>query len=192
MNDRDKTKEELIHELMEMHRQCAELAASLATLKQTEKALRESEERFRAIFENDHVVMLIIDPETGRIEDGSPGACIFYGYDREVLRKMRIMEINLLDPYHALERLQLAKSQQRRYFDYRHRLASGEVRDVEVCSGPIIIGGRTLLFSVINDVTDLKRAEEETRRTRALLDSIIEWIMPLAPQMLLWKWKGMR
>jgi two-component system, sensor histidine kinase and response regulator len=174
MNDRDKTKEELIHELTEMHRKCAELAASLATLKQTDKALRESEERFRAIFENDHVVMLIIDPETGRIEDGSPGACFFYGYDREDLKRMRITEINLLDPDHALERLQLAKSQQRRYFDYRHRLASGEVRDVEVCSGPIVIGGRTLLFSVINDVTDLRRAEEETKRTRSLLNSIIE------------------
>jgi two-component system, sensor histidine kinase and response regulator len=174
MNDRDKTKEELIHELTEMHRKCAELAASLATLKQTDKALRESEERFRAIFENDHVVMLIIDPETGRIEDGSPGACFFYGYDREDLRRMRITEINLLDPDRALERLQLAKSQQRRYFDYRHRLASGEVRDVEVCSGPIVIGGRTLLFSVINDVTDLRRAEEETKRTRSLLNSIIE------------------
>lgn len=174
MNDRDKTKEELIHELTEMHRKCAELEASLATLKQTDKALRESEERFRAIFENDHVVMLIIDPETGRIEDGSPGACFFYGYDREDLRRMRIMEINLLDSDHALERLELAKSQQRRYFDYRHRLASGEIRDVEVCSGPIVIGGRTLLFSVINDVTDLKRAEEETRRTRLLLNSIIE------------------
>ena len=174
MNDRDRTKDELIHELTAMHRKCAKLEASLATIKQTEKALRESEERFRAIFENDHVVMLIIDPETGRIEDGSPGACVFYGYDTEDLRRMRIMEINLLDSDHALERLQLAKAGQRRYFDYRHRLASGEVRDVEVCSGPVVIGGRTLLFSVINDVTDLRRAEEETRRTRTLLNSIIE------------------
>jgi two-component system, sensor histidine kinase and response regulator len=174
MNDRDRTKDELIHELTAMHRKCAKLEASLATIKQTEKALRESEERFRAIFENDHVVMLIIDPETGRIEDGSPGACIFYGYDTEDLRRMRIMEINLLDSDHALERLQLAKAGQRRYFDYRHRLASGEVRDVEVCSGPVVIGGRTLLFSVINDVTDLRRAEEETRRTQTLLNSIIE------------------
>jgi two-component system, sensor histidine kinase and response regulator len=174
MNYQDKTKEELINELTGVRRKCAILESSLVTLKKTEKELREGEERFRAIFENDHVVMLIIDPETGRIDDGSPGACAFYGYKREDLRRMRIWEINLLDPDYALERLQQAKSQQRRYFDYQHRLAGGEVRDVEVCSGPIVIGGRTHLFSVINDVTDLKRAEEETRRTQALLNSIIQ------------------
>ena len=70
--------------------------------------------------------------------------------------------------------MQVAKSRQRRYFDFQHRLASGEIRDVEVCAGPIVAGGRTLLFSVINDVTERKRVEERLheseKRYRALFE----------------------
>jgi PAS domain S-box-containing protein len=143
--------------------------------KKAEEALRESEERFKAIFENHHAVLLIIDPETGRIMDGSPGACAFYGYGREELRTKKITDINTLSPDEIAERMQMAKSQQRRYFDFRHRLAGGEVRDVEVCSGPIVIGGRTLLFSVINDVTERKKNQtalrESEQRWRLIKDS---------------------
>jgi|GEM_PF-668674 len=137
----------------------------IAERKRVEQALTESEERFKAVFESHHAVMLIVDPENGQIVDGSPGACAFYGYSREELTKRKISEINTLSAEEIFERMQMAKSQQRRYFDFRHRLADGQVRDVEVCTGPIVIGGRTFLFSVIHDVTDRKQAEEALRQS---------------------------
>ena len=154
--------------------------------KRAEEILRESEQRFRAIFDNHHAVMLIIDPDTGQIQDGSPGACDFYGYSREDLMKMKIGEINDLTSDQLFEEMRLAKAGERRYFDFRHRLASGEIRDVEVCSGPISVGGRTLLFSVINDVTKRKQVEKALARSeeryRIVADFTHDWEVPDQPR----------
>ena len=54
------------------------------------------------------------------------------------------------------------------HFSFRHRLADGRVRDVDVFSGRVVIRGRTLLHSIVHDVTEQRRAEEHFR---ALLDA---------------------
>ena len=48
-----------------------------------EAALRESEERYRSLFEDNHAVMLLIDPQSGAIVDANPAACAWYGWTRE-------------------------------------------------------------------------------------------------------------
>src|SRR5439155_16263571 len=53
-----------------------------------------------------------------------------------------------------------AATQERTYFVFQHRLASGAVRDVEVHSGPVNVHGRQLLYSIVHDVTERKRTEE--------------------------------
>jgi two-component system cell cycle sensor histidine kinase/response regulator CckA len=145
------------------------MIADITEQKRMAEALRESEERFRAAFNSDHAVMLLIDQETGDIVDASPGACAYYGYDREALKKRNIADINA--PEEALEKMRMAKAQQQKYFDFRHRLAGGEVRDVEVCAGPIVVAGKTLLFLIITDVTERKRAEERNLRLAAIVES---------------------
>ncbi|MFA6220778.1 MAG: PAS domain S-box protein [Desulfomonilaceae bacterium] len=133
--------------------------------KQAEEALRESEQKFRAVFQNGHVVMLIIDPNTGAIVDASPAASSFYGYSLEDLKKKRIFDLNVAERDVIVKKMQETKSGPLVYHDFRHRLASGELRDVQVCSGPIVVNGKPLLFSVIHDVSERKRAE------RALAES---------------------
>ncbi|MBI5288837.1 MAG: diguanylate cyclase, partial [Chloroflexi bacterium] len=53
-----------------------------------------------------------------------------------------------------------------------HRLASGEIRDVDVYTGPVEVDGRTLLFSVAHDVTDQRKAESLVAAQRHLLEMI--------------------
>ena len=48
----------------------------------------------------------------------------------------------------------------RSYFQVQHRLASGAVRDVEMRSGPVEIGGRRYLYSIIHDITERRQAEQ--------------------------------
>lgn len=141
--------------------------------------LAESEKRYRSLFENNHAVMLIVNPADGAIVDANPAACRFYGWTREQLQGMRISQINALPPEEVQAELDRARATQRYHFQFPHRRADGSVRDVEIFSGPVAVGGRQLLYSIIHDITERTRAEaelhhavEEASRFREALDRV--------------------
>ena len=138
--------------------------------------LRESELRYRSIFENSHTVMLLIDPDSADIVDANPAACAYYGYSRKALSRMRISEINTMGKQKVYEEMQRARREQRKYFLFRHRLADGEVRDVEVYSGPITVDGKALLLSVIHDISERKKTELALQVSEGLLSDVFESI----------------
>lgn len=135
-------------------------ARDITVARQVQDALRDSEERYRSLFEDSPSVMLLLDPETGQIMQANDAACNYYGYPREILTSMRITDINRLSPEAVLAELQRAKVEQRMHFFFEHRLASGEIREVEVFSGPIRFRGRDLLHSVIHDIHERRLAED--------------------------------
>ncbi|HHW64124.1 MAG TPA: PAS domain S-box protein [Rhodocyclaceae bacterium] len=122
------------------------------------------ETRYHTIFANSHAVMLIIDPHSGRILDANHAAEKFYGWSSATLTRMHISEINTLSPEALRAELDAAHRARRTHFDFRHRRADGSIRDVEVYSGPVEDDGRTLLFSIVHDVTERKQAEAASRR----------------------------
>lgn len=164
------------------------ISRSFRAASRSEEALSESEARYRSLFENNHSVMLLIDPDTTEIVDANPAACSFYGYSRAELTGKRITDINTLPAEEARQEMDQASRQQRRHFEFQHRLANNDIRDVEVHTGPIEVHGRQLLYSIIYDVTDRRRIRETIRKQNAelqeqarLLDlaysSIIAWDM---------------
>ena len=109
--------------------------------------------------------MLIIDPETGKILDANSSACIYYQYEKEQITRMRIMDINMLSPERVCEEMQNAKAEKRSHFEFRHKLASGDVRDVEVYCSPIVLSGKQVLYSIIHDTTERLRIDRERQET---------------------------
>jgi len=66
----------------------------------------------------------------------------------------------------SFNEMTLAKQKKKKSFLFRHRLKNGEIRDVEVFSGPIEIANSLLLCSVIHDVTARIAAEKKVRRSK--------------------------
>ena len=134
-----------------------------------------SNELHQQVFENNQAIKLILDPKTGSIVDANEAAARFYGYSQAQLQTMNIAEINQLSPEQVKKELASAEREDRLYFNFVHQLASGECRDVEVYSGPITLANSTLLYSIIHDVTERKKAErkllETEKRQRDMLNN---------------------
>ncbi len=127
-----------------------------------------------ALFNNSHTVMLLVDPSDGRIVDANPAACAFYGYDHRTLTAMTSADINTLPPEALREAMQSALAGRNGMFTFQHRRADGSLRDVEVHSGPVTVNGRTLLFSIIHDITKRRRALEALRESRQLYSAVVK------------------
>jgi len=129
--------------------------------KQTQELLRQSERRYRQTFETNMAVKLIIDPTDGAIVEANQAAASYYGYSVDRLVAMLITDINQFSPEEVRAEMARAEQKEQLYFNFRHKLASGEIRDVEVYSGPLQSGERTLLYSIIHDITDREQAEKQ-------------------------------
>jgi diguanylate cyclase (GGDEF)-like protein/PAS domain S-box-containing protein len=138
-----------------------ELEEDITERERTSAALKQSEQLYHQMFIEHSATKLLIDPTTGSIVQVNPAAAKFYGYPVEVLEKMNIDQINMLprEDIHAM--MQDTLQRKRNYFNFQHRLASGEMRDVEVYSAPIKVGRHELLYSIVHDVTERKQAESQ-------------------------------
>lgn len=127
--------------------------------------MQQSEQRWRQAFDENHSIKLIINPATGQIVDANQAAAIFYGYSLERLRSLSIHDLDVpLDERSCLD------SSMR--FDSRHRLASGEVRDVKVYSGPIDYRGQRMIYSVIFDISKRRQAEASEQAERLMAEAL--------------------
>lgn len=135
----------------------------------------EGESRFNSLFYENLSVILIINPDTGKIVNANNAACAFYGWPHEELCNKFIHEINNLDRNVIVNHLQNAKNKINNHLQLKHSIASGEVRDIEVFSGPISFDDSTLLYAFIHDITDkvkLKSAlKEQEIRIRTINDN---------------------
>lgn len=128
-----------------------------------ESRLHVSEERYRTIFAESSLPMLLIDPDTQSVRDANAAAVQFYGWPVDELRGRPLSAINVLPETDLQREVNLAASGERKHFDFRHRLASGEVRNVEAFTGIVTVGADRLLLSSVVDVTARHQMEEALR-----------------------------
>ncbi|MFH1034448.1 MAG: PAS domain S-box protein [Pseudomonadota bacterium] len=149
---------------------------------------------FRQMFETRQSMKLIIDPADGAIVEANGAACHFYGYSREKLLSLQFSDLNPLPPERLRQKLHMAQTGQQRYFRFSHRLASGELRQVEIYASPMRGLGRSLLHATVHDVSQYPEPQEfmshggedqeERARTATLQRGALADQAPLARQFL--------
>ena len=149
-------------------------------LRQSE--LRESENRFRKLFEQHSAVKMVLDADTGRIVDANEAAVKFYGWPLEKLKQMNIRQITTQSPEEVEAELKKAALSGSASNEFRHRRADGSIRDVEVFSNKIKSGGRDYLYSIIHDITERVWAEQILKESEARFQKIFQDVPSIAVQ----------
>src|ERR1700675_174674 len=127
---------------------------------------------FRDIFDNSGSVMLLLEPRRGRIVEANRAGLKYYGYRPEQLIGASIDQINTLDWEQTALQRKLTPNPERNNFHFRHRLASGEERDVEVFFSSVESNGRPLVCSIVQDVTEARHSREDAQTSEAIYRTI--------------------
>jgi PAS domain S-box-containing protein len=127
---------------------------------QIKEELYQSEEKFRQLFENSEAIMMLVEPESGSILDVNLAASRFYGYSYDELTSMKIQDINTLEPIEAIDARRRALMSEQTSFVVEHQLSNHEIKTVEVRTSPITFQNKTVLFSIVQDISKRKQAEE--------------------------------
>lgn len=105
-------------------------------------------------FHRQSAVMLLIDPNNGDIVDANRAAAKFYGYSPAHLRNLKVQDLNTFSAEQLEKEIQLAKTENRSHFLFRHQLADGSTRKVSVNAVPIHLDGKVRIFSIISELPE--------------------------------------
>ena len=120
---------------------------------------------FDTLFGTNSAPIVLIDPESdGAIVDANKKALELYGYSREEFRRLHVWDINTLGRSVLTVMREISSWSGGHYPQrFRHRLADGTVRDVNVYAGPVELMDRKLLLCIIHDITAVLEAEQFNR-----------------------------
>ena len=145
----------------------------------------QSEARYRQMFEENASISYLLDPDTGHIVDANASALTFWGYSLEELRGMNISRITLAPSGKIVEVMSKIRDGATHCIELYHRLKNGEIRDVEVFSGPLNYQGKILRYSVAHDITARKRAEEGLRLALTVFNTVTDAVTVTGPDNLI-------
>ena len=137
--------------------------------RRAEAGLQQSEQRYRSMFSESAVPMIVVDPHRNCVVDGNDAALRFYGWPIEQLRSMPLEKIDAGGPDHIERELAGALEGRHVHTGLRHLTAQGDIRNVEAFTATLVVGDVPLVLATIIDVTARMQAEEAVRHHQYLL-----------------------
>jgi PAS domain S-box-containing protein len=152
-----------------------ELAQANIELAEANKALCQSEERYRLLFHSNPHPVWVYDSSTLAFLDVNHSAVERYGFSRQEFLSMTIKNIRPQQDMPALlENLAKTPTTPQMAGIWSHRKKDGTTIDAEIASHPLVVDGRECRLVVATDVTDRTRTEAALRLSEARFASAFE------------------
>lgn len=138
--------------------------------KQAEQALRESEEKYRQLFELESDALFLIDNESGQILEANPAASALYGYSRQELLRLNNTDLSA-EPDETTK----GATSQATWVPVRyHRKKDGVIFPVEITAQHFNRRGRPVHIAAIRDITERLRIQEEITQQRSRFQQLFQ------------------
>ncbi|MBI3260631.1 MAG: PAS domain S-box protein, partial [Ignavibacteriae bacterium] len=145
--------------------------------KTSEEKIKQSEEKYRLMFDHNPQPMWIYDTETLEFLEVNDAAVQQYGFSREEFYGMTIKDIRPADDLPLLlNNLSSTKERYDNSGEWRHLKKNGEIINVQITSHIIDYNNRSARHILVNDISDRKKAEQALQENYILLKTITEGI----------------
>jgi PAS domain S-box-containing protein len=153
--------------------------------KMAEKALRESEERYRQLFELESDAIFLIENATGRLLEANQPASALYGYTREEFLLMKNTDLSAEpEDTQRITQTTPAIPENIVVIPLRfHRRKDGSVFPVEITGRFFTWQGKTVHIAAIRDITQRRKTEEDLRESHQMFKTVLDTI----PARVFWK-----
>ncbi len=159
------------------------IAEDITERKRREEALRESEEKYRGLFESSQDAIMLLFPPVWKFTAGNPATLRLFGVENaDRFTSMGPWDVSpefQPDGERSMDKaprmIETAMREGSHFFEWTHKRVDGEEFFATVLLTRIMFRGRVGLQAIVRDISHQKRTEAELRTVSALHQTIVDY-----------------
>lgn len=140
-----------------------------------EQKLRESDQRYHALFNEAPLGVLVVDPETAGFVEFNDTAHLQLAYSREEFSKLTVHDIEAKESSNEIKRhmAEMVKNGGGE-FETQQRSKNGDLKYILVTTRTIELSGKTFLYAIFHDITEIKKLQKELSKYSQRLEDLVK------------------